>query len=60
MGFLDRYVAGDRGLATALIDLIRGLEQDYFQVLWGMAKAATDMKLALEWLAWAYEANKPQ
>lgn len=45
-----RFVAGDRGLATTLIDLIRGLEQDYFQVLWGMAKAATDMKLALGFL----------
>lgn len=45
-----RYVAGDRPLATDLIDLIRGLEQDYFQVLWGMAKAATEMKLALGFL----------
>jgi signal-transduction protein with cAMP-binding, CBS, and nucleotidyltransferase domain len=42
-----RYVAGDFTLASNLIDLIRGLEQDYFQVLWGMAKAATEMKLAL-------------
>jgi signal-transduction protein with cAMP-binding, CBS, and nucleotidyltransferase domain len=45
-----RYVAGDRKLADALIDHIRGLEQDYFQVLWGMAKAATEMKLALGFL----------
>ncbi len=45
-----RFVAGDRELATILIDLIRGLEQDYFQVLWGLAKAATDMKLALGFL----------
>ena len=45
-----RYVAGDRELADALIELIRGLEQDYFQVLWGMAKAATEMKLALGFL----------
>ncbi len=45
-----RYVAGDHELASALIDLIRGLEQDYFQVLWGMAKAATEMKLALGFL----------
>jgi signal-transduction protein with cAMP-binding, CBS, and nucleotidyltransferase domain len=45
-----RLVAGDRELATTLIDLIRGLEQDYFQVLWGMAKAATEMKLALGFL----------
>lgn len=45
-----RYVAGDRDLAERLIGLIRGLEQDYFQVLWGMAKAATEMKLALGFL----------
>ncbi len=45
-----RYVAGDRELAERLIELIRGLEQDYFQVLWGMAKAATEMKLALGFL----------
>lgn len=45
-----RYVAGDKPLATSLINLIRGLEQDYFQVLWGMAKAATEMKLALGFL----------
>jgi len=42
-----RYVAGDVKLAQSLIELIRGLEQDYFQVLWGMAKAATEMKLAI-------------
>ncbi len=45
-----RYVAGDRPLATELIDHIRALERDYFQVLWGMAKAATEMKLALGFL----------
>lgn len=45
-----RYVAGDRQLAEELIRNIRGLEQDYFQVLWGMAKAATEMKLALGFL----------
>ena len=45
-----RYVAGDRELAQSLIELIRGLEQDYFQVLWGMAKAATEMKLAIGFL----------
>jgi signal-transduction protein with cAMP-binding, CBS, and nucleotidyltransferase domain len=43
-------VAGDKELADDLIELIRGLEQDYFQVLWGMAKAATEMKLALGFL----------
>jgi signal-transduction protein with cAMP-binding, CBS, and nucleotidyltransferase domain len=42
-----RYVAGDEKLASALIDMIRDMERDYFQVLWGMAKAATEMKLAL-------------
>jgi signal-transduction protein with cAMP-binding, CBS, and nucleotidyltransferase domain len=45
-----RYVAGDRHLAGSLIDTIRTLERDYFQVLWGMAKAATEMKLALGFL----------
>lgn len=45
-----RHVAGDRQLADDLVGLIRGLEQDYFQVLWGMAKAATEMKLALGFL----------
>jgi CBS domain-containing protein len=45
-----RYVAGDEDLAGSLINLIRGLEQDYFQVLWGMAKAATEMRLALSFL----------
>ncbi|HEY6008357.1 MAG TPA: putative nucleotidyltransferase substrate binding domain-containing protein [Geobacteraceae bacterium] len=45
-----RYVAGDRPLAAELIDHIRALEHDYFQVLWGMAKAATEMKLAIGFL----------
>ncbi|AJE02824.1 putative nucleotidyltransferase substrate binding domain-containing protein [Geobacter pickeringii] len=45
-----RFVSGDRGLADALVGTIRSLEQDYFQVLWGMAKAATEMKLALGFL----------
>jgi signal-transduction protein with cAMP-binding, CBS, and nucleotidyltransferase domain len=45
-----RYVSGDRDLANQLIATIRGLQQDYFQVLWGMAKAATEMKLALGFL----------
>ena len=42
-----RYVAGDRSLAERLVTLIRDMEKDYFQVLWGMAKAATEMRLAL-------------
>lgn len=45
-----RYVAGDRELAEGLITMIRDMERDYFQVLWGMAKAATEMKLALGFL----------
>jgi signal-transduction protein with cAMP-binding, CBS, and nucleotidyltransferase domain len=45
-----RYVAGDRPLATELVDHIRALERDYFQVLWGMAKAATEMKVAIGFL----------
>lgn len=42
-----RYVAGDKELAESLVTMIRDMERDYFQVLWGMAKAATEMKLAL-------------
>lgn len=45
-----RYVAGDRELAAGLIRTIRSLQQDYFHVLWGMAKAATEMKVALGFL----------
>jgi signal-transduction protein with cAMP-binding, CBS, and nucleotidyltransferase domain len=45
-----RYVAGDQELASELIEMIRAMERDYFQVLWGMAKAATEMKLALGFL----------
>lgn len=42
-----RYVAGDRTLADKLTELIRDMEKEHFQVLWGMARAATEMKLAL-------------
>ncbi len=42
-----RYVAGDQVLADDLIEMIRDLERDYFQVLYGMAKAASEMRLAL-------------
>lgn len=42
-----RHVAGNKKLAAELIGMIRSMERDYFQVLWGMAKAATEMKLAL-------------
>ncbi len=42
-----RYVAGDHQLGTNLINMIRSMEKEHFQVLWGMARAATEMKLAL-------------
>ena len=42
-----RYVAGDRAIADDLIALIHDFEQSYFQVLWGMARAATEMKVGL-------------
>ncbi|MDA8431310.1 MAG: DUF294 nucleotidyltransferase-like domain-containing protein [Geobacteraceae bacterium] len=45
-----RYVAGDRCLADELVTLIRNMEHDYSRVLWGMAKAATEMRLALGFL----------
>ncbi|NVN98365.1 MAG: nucleotidyltransferase [Geobacteraceae bacterium] len=45
-----RYVAGDREIADELVTLIRDLEREYFHVLWGMAKAATEMRLALGFL----------
>jgi len=42
-----RFVGGDRELGGKLIDLIRDMEKEHFQVLWSMARAATEMKLAL-------------
>jgi signal-transduction protein with cAMP-binding, CBS, and nucleotidyltransferase domain len=42
-----RYVTGDRTLGDKLIELIRDMEKEHFQVLWSMARAATEMKLAL-------------
>lgn len=42
-----RYVGGDRLLGERLIELVRDMEKEHFQVLWGMARAATEMKLAL-------------
>lgn len=42
-----RFVGGDRGLGEKLIELIRDMEKEHFQVLWSMARAATEMKLAL-------------
>lgn len=45
-----RFVAGDRNLAESLATMIREMEHEHMQVLWGMAKAATEMKLALGFL----------
>jgi len=42
-----RFVAGDQALAADLIDMIRDFEQSYFQVIWGMARQATEMKVGL-------------
>ncbi len=42
-----RYVAGDRRQGERLIELVREMEKEHFQVLWGMARAATEMRLAL-------------
>lgn len=42
-----RFVTGDRKLAESLVSMIRDMEREYFRVLWGMAKAATEMRLAL-------------
>ncbi len=50
-----RFVAGERLLAEALIVVIRDFERSYFQVIYGMAKAATEMKVGLGWFGrlWA-------
>jgi signal-transduction protein with cAMP-binding, CBS, and nucleotidyltransferase domain len=45
-----RFVSGDQKLAQELVSRIRSLLQDYFTALWGMAKAATEMRLALGFL----------
>jgi CBS domain-containing protein len=45
-----RFVAGDRELADELVSRIHTMGQDYFLALWGMAKAATEMRLALGFL----------
>lgn len=42
-----RFVTGNRVLGGKLIELIRDMEKEHFQVLWGMARAATEMRLAL-------------
>jgi signal-transduction protein with cAMP-binding, CBS, and nucleotidyltransferase domain len=42
-----RFVAGDQGLARTLIETIGEFERNHFQVIWQMAKAASEMQLAL-------------
>lgn len=42
-----RHVAGNRQLSDQLIEMVHQFERNYFQVIWEMAKAASDMKLAL-------------
>lgn len=42
-----RYVGGDQRLGERFIELVRDMEKEHFRVLWGMARAATEMKLAL-------------
>jgi signal-transduction protein with cAMP-binding, CBS, and nucleotidyltransferase domain len=42
-----RFVAGSERIATQLIGMIRDFEQSYFQVVWGMARQATEMKVGL-------------
>ncbi len=42
-----RHVIGHRPLSEQLIEMVHQFERNYFQVIWEMAKAASDMKLAL-------------
>lgn len=42
-----RLVAGDRAAGEELIGTIHDFEQSYFQVIWGMARQATEMKVGL-------------
>jgi len=42
-----RFVAGNAEIATELVEMIHDFEQSYFQVLWGMARQATEMKVGL-------------
>lgn len=42
-----RFVLGDQKLGMQLIELITDMEKEHFQVMWSMARAATEMKLAL-------------
>lgn len=43
-----RFVAGEQAIGTALVGLIRDFEHNYFQVILGMARAATEMKVGLK------------
>jgi signal-transduction protein with cAMP-binding, CBS, and nucleotidyltransferase domain len=42
-----RFVAGDATTGARLIEMIHDFEQSYFQVIWGMARQATEMKVGL-------------
>ncbi len=42
-----RHVGGNQLLGERFIELVRDMEKEHFRVLWGMARAATEMKLAL-------------
>ncbi|MCK7474440.1 MAG: DUF294 nucleotidyltransferase-like domain-containing protein [Rhodopseudomonas palustris] len=42
-----RFVAGDAATGAELIGMIHDFEQSYFQVIWGMARQATEMKVGL-------------
>ena len=42
-----RFVAGDTATGADLIGMIHDFEQSYFQVIWGMARQATEMKVGL-------------
>lgn len=42
-----RYVGGSAELAQKLVATVRGFEEDNFPVIWGLARAATEMHLAL-------------
>lgn len=42
-----RFVAGDAAIGAELISMIHDFEQSYFQVIWGMARQATEMKVGL-------------
>lgn len=53
-----RYIAGEEVMAKALVGVIRDFERSYFQVIWGMAKAATNMKVGLTWFGRLWTEHK--